>query len=287
MGKGYFKRTLEPCKKWYLIYWWILRACMIGGMIFTAVQYFRGVPYVEGGFNPQYKFNTATGVYDLSIYNVTQMLANMVGMFAYEICQCFPEKSFPRKFSPYFQNITALGFFLASFGGAFLNFYYAIPAYDKILHLTGCMEAVFISYEMICAIQLRDKIIVPARIAALAAFGLAFVFAAGWELFEFTTDQWFGFDAQHWNYKNAIAEAGVNSLNEVFMFLPLDHFSPEEQQMRFAIMDTMGDAILNALGAIPMYLILRKKPYRHTGEKNINKLIEAELGNSDKETATA
>lgn len=284
MGKGYFKRVLSMTTKAELIYWWILRLLMIGGMVFTLVQFSRGVMGPEG-FNPQLKFNISTGEYELSTYNALQMAANLVGMFAFEICQCFPKKTFPRYLPAYFQNITILGFFLASFGGAFLNFYYIIPAYDKILHLTGCMEAVFISYELVSAMQLRDKQYCSGRIAALAAFGLAFVFAAGWELFEFTTDQWFGFDAQHWSIDNAIMEAG--GIENLFMLLPLDHFSPREQELRFAIMDTMGDAILNALGAIPMYIILRKHPYHHKGEKNINKIIEKELADIDKKEVNA
>lgn len=287
MGKGYFKRVLGMCSKRQLIFWWILRGLMIGGMIYTAVLFLKGTPYVEGGFNPHYKFNISTGEYELSLYNVLQMGANLVGLFAFEICQCFSEKRFPRYMPPYFQSVASTCFVLASFGGAFLNFYYTIPAYDKILHLVGCVEAVYVCYEVLCAIQLRDKVVCSPKIITMAAFGLAFVFAAGWELFEFTTDQWFGFDAQHWSYMNALAEANADSLDELFMLIPINHFSPEEQKMRFAIMDTMGDAILNALGAIPMYLILRKHPYRHMGENNINKKIEEELAKTNKENIVA
>ena len=39
----------------------------------------------------------------------------------------------------------------------------------------------------------------------------------------------------------------------------------------------MGDAVLNALGAVPMYLILRKHPYRHMGKNDVNRRIEEEL----------
>lgn len=287
MEKKYFRRVLDQCTKAELIYWWTLRLLMVGGMIFTVVRYLQGVPFTEGGFNPSYKFNIANGQYEPSVYNALQMGLNLVGMFAFEICQLFPKKTFVRNMPAYFQNITALGFFLASFGGAFLNFYYVIPGFDKILHLTGCVEAVFISYEMVAAMQLRDKKTCPGNIAALAAFGMAFIFAAGWELFEFSTDQWLGFDAQHWSYKNALAEAGVESIDQLFNMIPLKHFSPEEQQMRFAIMDTMGDAVLNALGAIPMYLILRKHPYRHMGKNDVNRRIEEELAaEAEKETAT-
>jgi hypothetical protein len=129
--------------------------------------------------------------------------------------------------------------------------------------------------------QLRDKVKVPAKYVTLAAFGIAFVFAAGWELFEFSFDQWFGGDAQHWNLELAIKEAG--GLENLFMLIPLE---PERLEARFAIMDTMEDAICNALGAVIMYLILRKKPYRHMGKNNINKMIEEELAKNAKENTT-
>ena len=259
MGKGYFKRVLSMCKPWELVYWWALRLLMIGGIILRLVE-----------------------ADELGMYQPMQMAANLLGMFAFEICQAFPAKTFPRYFSAYFQNITILGFFLASFGGAFLNFYYIIPGYDKALHLFGCMEAVFISYELVCAMQLRDKVKVPAKYVTLAAFGIAFVFAAGWELFEFSFDQWFGGDAQHWSLELAIKEAG--GLENLFMLIPLE---PERLEARFAIMDTMEDAICNAIGAVIMYLILRKKPYRHMGKNNINKMIEEELAKNTKESSIA
>ena len=259
MGKGYFKRVLGMCKKSELIFWWILRLLMIGGIILRLIE-----------------------SDELGMYQPMQMAANLVGMFAFEICQAFPEKTFPRYFSAYFQNVTIIGFFLASFGGAFLNFYYIIPGYDKALHLFGCMEAVFICYELICAMQLRDKLVVPAKYITLGAFGLAFVFAAGWELFEFSFDQWFGGDAQHWSLELAVEEAASRG-KEVFMLIPLE---PERLEARFAMMDTMEDAICNAIGAVIMYLILRKKPYRHMGKNNINKIIEEELANNAKENAT-
>ncbi len=285
--KDYFRRiTTLPTKK-ELIFWWIMRLCMVGGIAYTLIMYFSGNIGTEGGFNPQMKFNISTGEYELSTYNAVQMLANMVGLFSFEICQLFPKNTYPRYMPAYFQNVTAIGFFLASFGGAFLNFYYLIPFYDKFLHCYGCAEAVFISYELVTAMQKRDKKICPANIAALAAFGMAFVFAAGWELFEFTTDQWFGFDAQHWSYLNAFKESGVEKISDLALVFPLNHFTEAEQKMRFAVMDTMGDAFLNALGAVPMYIFLRIRPYNHTGKRNVNKKIEEELANTYKETAHA
>jgi hypothetical protein len=139
--------------------------------------------------------------------------------------------------------------------------------------MLGCMVAVAVCYELVCAIQLRDKHTCPANIAVLCALGLAFVFSTGWELFEFTFDQWFGGDAQHWSLEIAIEEAGGN-VEDVFMFIPLD---PERFEARFALMDTMADTILNAVGAAIMFVVLKINPYRHKGANNINKMIEDEL----------
>lgn len=288
--KDYFKRVTSMCTKGQLIFWWTMRLLMIGGVVYTLIMYLKGdTETCLLWACPQMKTTVENGVAvtTLSTYNCVQMLANMVGLFAFEICQMFPKGTYPRLMPSYFQNITAIGFFLASFGGAFLNFYYVIPFYDKILHCYGCMEAVFISYELVTAMQKRDKKTCPGNIAALAAFGMAFVFAAGWELFEFTTDQWFGFDAQHWNYINSLAEMGKEKISDIPLLFNLNAFSENEQIMRFAIMDTMGDAVLNAVGAIPMYIFLRIKPYNHTGKRNVNKIIEEELAKSNKETVNA
>lgn len=290
MIKDYFKRVTSLATKGQLIFWWILRLCMIFGVVYTLIMYATGNETAKLLWAcPQMKTTVENGVAvtTLSTYNAVQMLANMVGLFAFEICQMFPKNTYPRLMPAYFQNITAVGFFLASFGGAFFNFYYVIPFYDKILHCYGCAEAVFISYELVTAMQKRDKKLCPGNIAALAAFGMAFVFAAGWELFEFTTDQWFGFDAQHWNYINSLAEMNKTSISEIPLLFNLNAFTENEQIMRFAVMDTMGDAVLNVLGAVPMYIFLRIKPYNHMGKKNVNKMIEAELANTTKETANA
>ncbi len=116
MVKNYLKRVYKDVSKAELAYWWLLRLLMIGGIVYRLVK-------PDG----------------LGTYQPMQMSANLVGMFAYEICQMFPAKTFPRFFSHKFQNISIMVFFLASFGGAFLNFYYSVPGYDKVLHALGCM----------------------------------------------------------------------------------------------------------------------------------------------------
>ena len=246
---AYFSEILQNVRKWELIYWWVLRGLMIFALFDTI---FRGRDY--NGSNPP-----------------IQIAATLVGMFAYEIIQLFPKGSRLRFFSPRFQNITALGFLLGSFGGAYLNLYYVLPMYDKILHATGTAEGVYIGYEFVCATQLKLRKTCPPQIAALCALGFGFVLASGWELFEFTYDQFFGGDAQHWNYAIALADAGDDWRN-IFQMFPID--DPEKFRMRFALMDTMGDIVMNFVGGFIMYAVLRAFPYRHRGQDDINRRIE-------------
>lgn len=246
LGKR-ISNILAQTTKQELIFWWILRGLMIFAFIDTA--FLRGSDY--NASNPP-----------------VQIIANLTGMFAYEIIQLFfPENSRLRYLSPRFQNITALGFFLGSFGGAYLNLYYLLPMYDKILHATGTAEAVYIGYEYVSATQLKLKKTCPSQIATLCSLGFGFILSSAWELFEFTYDQFFGGDAQHWNYALALEEAGGDP-SKIFNLFPLFDTS------RFALMDTMGDIVLNFIGGVIMYLILCKFPYRHRGTGDVNRIIE-------------
>ena len=247
--RSYFDTILHNVKKWELIYWWIMRGLMIFALIDTIIN---GRDY--NGSNPP-----------------IQIAANLVGMFAYEIIQLFPKNSRLRFFSPRFQNITALGFLLGSFGGAYLNLYYVLPMYDKILHATGTAEGVYIGYEFVCATQFKLKKTCPPQIAALCALGFGFVLASGWELFEFVYDQFFGGDAQHWNYAIALQDAGGDWRNIFQMFQIND---PEKFRARFPVMDTMGDIVMNFVGGFIMYAVLRLFPYRHRGKDDVNRQIE-------------
>ena len=244
--KNYFSTIFGQCKKSELVYWWILRALMIYAFFDTPLG---GSSYTAS--NPP-----------------IQILANLIGMFAYEIIQLLPGKLRLKYMSPRFQNITALGFLLGSFGGAYLNLYYILPGYDKILHAFGTAEAVYIGYEYVCATQLKFKKTCPHQIANLCALGFGFILSSAWELFEFTYDTWFGGDAQHWNYQLALEAAGGDP-SKIFHLFPLVDIS------RFALMDTMGDIVLNFIGGFAMYIILCIIPYNHRGKKDINARILA------------
>ena len=128
---------MSSAKKWEFVVWWIFRLIMIGAMVSLLFT------------NPPS---------DLPKTQMAlQLFANLVGMFAWEIIQALPEKNCLRQLPSYCQTVASVGLLLASFGGAFLNFYYSIFMWDKILHLLGGAEAVFMGYELATAMQKRDK----------------------------------------------------------------------------------------------------------------------------------
>ena len=137
--KDYFYRISHGCKKWELVYWWILRATMIFAMVDAAVGLGRF------GFGIEESVN---------IQQVLQTFANFVGMFAWEICLLFSKKRWPRYVTPLFQDGLILLLWLASFGGAYINFYYSVNSYDYIMHAALGFWAVIIGYEIATSIIL-------------------------------------------------------------------------------------------------------------------------------------
>ena len=78
--RNYFHRIFSSVSKVELAYWWILR----GLMIFALIDTICGGKFLHMiGINADYKGSNPP----------IQIIANLVGMFAYEIIQFFPEKS--------------------------------------------------------------------------------------------------------------------------------------------------------------------------------------------------
>ena len=252
--KEYFTRLNRDSKLYQKIFWWSLRLLMIGGIFYTA--------FIQKEF-PE-------GI--TRMRQVLQMSANLVGLFAWEIAQMTSEKCFMRYLPAYIQNYAVVSFTLASFGGAFLNFYYSIRFYDLLLHLTGVAAGTWIGYEAITAMQLRDrKKGTTTSIAIWAAAGLCFMVCTGWELFEFTFDQIGGGDSQHWSMelaKQAAERYGTN---------PIPNIIPHLNDARFALMDTMEDTICNTLGTVIVMIFLKFFPYNHKGKHNVDDRIDALL----------
>ena len=176
--QNYYKRLVTIPQKWELVFWWILRISMIVAMADSAV----GLGIVKD---------------EPDIQQVLQTGANLCAMFIWEIGQLFSRKRWPRYCPTYIQNILSPLVWCASFGGAYLNWYYSINCWDIILHAVLGGFAVVMGYELVTCIQKRDKKYVHINIALLCALGVSFLGCTGWEIFEFTFDQIAGGDSQH------------------------------------------------------------------------------------------
>lgn len=260
--KNYFKRLFKNAKPWEIVWWWLFRAALIFG-IFDSL-----FGFTPNGGDPMM---------------VKQMAANLVGMFAWEICQATSEKNFMRYLPSYIQDISVIGFFMASFCGAYLDLYYSFRFYDLIFHIFGGAAGALFGYEALVAMQHRDKIKAHVPFVIIAAFGFSFICGNVWEIVEFILDQYFGSDAQHWSI-SAATEAAATYGND-FLAKPhiFDHVAPAgvkalgEQaaavyEYRWALMDTMEDIICNTVGGAIVYAVLLVWPYHHKGKNNVNDL---------------
>ena len=252
--KNYIARLRSQTKTCQICFWWVFRLLMVYAL-------------VKGFFKQPF-----------DITDPLQVAANLAGMFAWEIFQALPEKSFFRHIPSYVQNASVVGLFAASFGGKFMNFYYDIVWWDSALHVIGGAGGVFIGYEVVCAMQKRDKKPSTVPLILLAAVGFSFAASTAWELFEFTFDQVACMggsigDAQHWCY-----ELAKGTAKEATLINPI---YPE----RWAIMDTMGDIVLNTIGAAVVYIALKIYPYKHRGKCDLNRLY-SEQPAEEKATVT-
>lgn len=255
--QNYFKRLVSVPKKWELVFWWILR----GTMIIALLDSVFGLGLVKN---------------EPDIQQVLQTGANLVAMFTWEIGQLFSRKRWPRYVPTYIQDILSPLVWCASFGGAYLNWYYSINSWDIILHAVLGGFAVIMGYELVTCIQKRDKRYVHINIALLCALGISFVGCTGWEVFEFTFDQLAGGDSQHWS--KVLAEQAAIIYNNPQLASP--NIIPELDPMRYALIDTMEDTLCNVVGGLAVYIGLRIKPYNHIGENDVNKLYDKSVVHS-------
>ena len=276
--KDYFSRITKTPKKLEIVWWWIFRCIMIFGILDSLFG------FTQFGGRPMM---------------VKQMAANLVGMFAWEICQAMSKKNFMRYLPSYIQDISVVGFFMASFAGAYINLYYSFRFYDLIFHIFGGAAGALFGYEALTAMQHRDKVKSHVPFVVLAAFGFSFICGNAWEIVEFVLDQFFGSDAQHWCYQeaqNAAATYGKDFLANPHIIphvisesLWAEGWTEATFDYRWALMDTMEDIVCNAIGGVIVYVVLLVWPYHHTGKNNVNNLytdIVTEKKSKKKELVT-
>ena len=227
--KDWFYRITHNCKKWEMVLWWIFRAIMLYGLIESFVHAHKYEDKIR-----------------------TMMIVNLACCFGWELFQAFPKTHLFRYLPSYLQNFTSVYVFLTAFMGAFVNWYYEVWWWDKSLHLVSGGLLVMVGYVMLKAYEERDGRKVPATVIVFASFCASFMFGTFWECFEFTFDQLFGGDTQHWSY--ALAEE-ANNLTLIFQ--PAKELHSQDWFARFALIDTMTDIVSNSVGAVVCGIILK------------------------------
>lgn len=232
--KDYIKRLTARPSKASLVLWWVLR-------IITAYYF---VLSIKQG---------------LHISVPVQLGMSLAAMFGWEICMAAPEKSFLRIISPVYQNVSVVLLFVTAVFGKYLDVYYRVPYIEVVLQFIFGGFAVFVGYEIACALSIRDKYSCTKAMHFWVAFGIGFIAMNALELFEFSFDQLLGLftgipgNAQNWS--SALAEGTVRQQSLMAAY----------DMGRWPVMDLMADIILSTVSAFIALLVINLWPYRLRG----------------------
>lgn len=227
--KSYLERLRNDSKPWEMVLWWIMRLIMLAG----AIESFVNADKYEDKIR-------------------TMMIGNFFLTFGWEFFQLFPKKSLLRHLPAAAQDFTSVYIVLTAFLGAYINFYYTVWWWDTLLHFISGGLCVLAGYVFLKAYEERDGKEIPTAVIVFSAFCASFMFGTLWECWEFSFDQFFGGDTQHWSLALA-TETKINHL----IFQPAKEFMSEDWQARFALMDTMTDIVANTLGAVIGGIVLK------------------------------
>ncbi len=233
--KDYVEKIKNNCPAHRLIFWWIMRICLLGGLGMS----------IAGEKNAP-----AEAV----------LLALSFGFSFFPEIMLLSKKSFFR-FIPSFVHSLCLSLVVAGvFGGYALGLADRFFWWDWAIHFICGGALVFVGYEYACAIAKRDRHGITKAMAFFVAFGLFFAVISLWELGEFFIDQLCGaFTGTVGNLQGWSFEAVRGTAAERNFFEPI-------VEGRWPLMNTMSDIVLDTIGAFTALLIVNIFPYRHRGK---------------------
>ncbi len=234
-GESYLQKLKSNCTAPTYAFWWVIRLIMIG--LFVKSLF-------DEPFSP--------------VISV-EILMNLGVMFTWEVCMALPKWTVFPYIRPVMQTAITVVDFVAVLAGYLFNFYYEVRLWDSFLHFLCGVGIVFFGYEFACALIRKEKKTAPISLILIASVGFCFMATTFWEIFEFSCDQVVGMlsgvphDVQHWSYAKAF---GTPKFQTLFDYIDIN---------RYPIMDTMGDIVLNTVGALLGAIGLKLYPYRHKG----------------------
>ena len=248
----YFQRLKDNCPTRTYVFWWVVRLAMVG-------------LFIKSFFDEPFK----------PVISV-EILMNLGTMFVWELCMIMPRWTVFRYIQPLMQSAIVVVDFIAVITAYLFNFYYEVRLWDSFLHFSCGLGMVFLGYEFVCALIKKEHRTASFTLIILASVGFSLMCSTLWEIFEFTGDQVIGLvtgelaNSQFWDYDRLIGTAKIKTL---FDYIDIN---------RYPIMDTMGDMVLNASGAILGTVILLIYPYRHKGRFKLDFVIPAKAETADK-----
>lgn len=233
--KSYIQRLKSNCSPRTYAFWWAIRLTIVGLFIKSLFdEPFQPVISVE-------------------------ILMNLGVMFIWELCLMLPKWTVFPYIQPFVQTVIMIFDFIAVITAYLFNFYYEVRLWDSFLHFNCGLWCLFMGYEFACALIKKEKKTASFTMILLASVGFSFMCSTLWEIFEFTGDQVIGLvtgnlaNSQFWDYSRLI---GTDKMKTIFEYF---------DQGRYPIMDTMGDMVMNTIGAVVAAIILKIYPYRHKG----------------------
>jgi uncharacterized membrane protein YjdF len=130
--------------------------------------------------------------------------------------------------------IYALFLFCGIFLGEVRNYYFRVPHWDTILHIFSSIALGALGFSIVSLLNKSESITFSLSPGFVALFAFCFAISLGviWEIYEFTVDYFLGLNTQ----KHTL-ESGVPLIGQE------------------ALLDTMKDLIVNAVGALTIAII--------------------------------
>lgn len=162
--------------------------------------------------------------------------------------------------------VFGLSYLLASMSGRIYKLYYLIAHWDKLLHFCG--GVVFALLGAYLPVLIDEKYTDDRLLRILFAIMLSISVSALWEFYEFAMDRWFGTDMQRDTIVYAIhsydlgeATGVIGSIDRIESVLV--NGVPLEGYIDIGLIDTMGDMMIETLGAAVYAAVFALDKERH------------------------